>query len=74
MMIFELQPDDDPAAIEQLGTVEAFVPADESKTVTLRDKVTGDELVVDADLENIILIFKQVGYQVVEKGCADGAS
>lgn len=74
MMIFELQPDDDPAAIEQLGPVEAFATPDEPKTVTLRDKVTGDELVVDADLENIILIMTKVGYQVVEKGCADGAS
>lgn len=63
VMLFELQPDDDPAASDTLKIVKP-----EPQMVTLRDRVTGDEQVVNAEMVNIILILKQVGYQVVEKG------
>lgn len=64
--IFKLEPGDDPAAIDTLD-VERHERQPVVKSVTLRDQVTGDEQVVNAEMQNIILILKQVGYQVVEE-------
>lgn len=47
------------------SSLEVVIPEPSPQTVTLIDPVTKDEQVISVEMENIISIFKSVGY--VEK-------